>query len=103
MFCDGVSWVSMGKRTESFIGTTDGSGLFSVVFSPAYPVTPDIQPVTIPPADSVTRVRLTAASATGFTVRTETNSSVTILSISVLGFATTAVPSVPVRVFVSAA
>lgn len=100
MVSDGNTWDETTKRIESFPGTTNGSGDFTVVFSPAYDATPNIQPVTFPAADSTTRVRVTVASATGFTVRTERNNTLTVLGLDVLGLGVSAVPSVPVRVLV---
>ncbi len=101
MMSDGLTWnLLSGKRTETYTGTTDASGNYTVVFSPAYLATPHINPVTYPSADSTTRVRVTAASATGFTVKTERNPSIDVLGIAVLQVGTANVISVPVRVLV---
>lgn len=89
-----------GKRMETYAFTTDANGDFSIVFAPAFKITPHVNPVCYPAADSTTRVRVTAASNTGFTVKTEKNSGLTVLGIDVLGLATANVPSVPVRVVV---
>lgn len=91
----GVLW---GK---TYKGTTDGSGLFSVVFETPYAVPPSVNPQTEPNANSVTRVRVTAVSTTGFTVRTETNTGINVLGIDVLGLSVAAVPNVPVAVIVT--
>jgi len=101
MMSDGSSWLIPNKRIESYSGTTNGSGDYTVVYSPAFSVTPNVQPVTYPPADGVTRVRVTASDANGFTVRTERNASVTILSIDVLSIGVSGVSGVPVRVLVT--
>lgn len=101
MFCDGSAWRMPLRRVECFNGVTNGSGDFSGTFSPEYSVTPNVQPVTYPSADSITRVRVSAASTAGFTVRTERNSTVNVLGIDVLSLGTAAVASVPVRVLVT--
>jgi hypothetical protein len=101
MMSDGSAWVIPNKRIESYSGTTNGSGDFTVVYSPAFSSAPNVQPVTYPPADGITRVRVTSADASGFTVRTERNASVTILSIDVLSIGVSGVSGVPVRVLVT--
>lgn len=88
------------KREEVYEGTTNGSGIYTVVFPTPYSVTPHVNPVIYPPGNSVTRVRVTAVSTTGFTVQTETNGGLVVLGLSVLGLATTTVPSVSVSVYV---
>ncbi len=100
MISDGATWRTIGKRTETYSGTTDGSGNYSVTFTTPYDTIPHINPVTYPSADAVTRVRVTSASENGFTVKTEKNNAVSILAIDVLAIGTANVPSVPVRVLV---
>lgn len=101
MVSNGTSWSTVTtKRILTFDGTTDGSGNFSATFTPAFAAIPHINPVCYPPADSTTRVRVTAASTGGFTVKTEKNNTVTVLSLDVLALGTANVPSVPVRVVV---
>lgn len=89
-----------GKRWETYSGTTDASGNYSAVFASAFSAVPHVNPVTYPAADSTTRVRVTAVSTTGFTVKTEKNSGVSVLGLDVLGLGTVNVASVPVRVLV---
>ena len=89
-----------GKRMETYNGVTDGSGDYSVTFAKPFPSVPHINPVCYPPADSTTRVRVTAASTTGFTVKTEKNSGVTVLSVDVLALSTANMAGIPVRVVV---
>jgi hypothetical protein len=98
---DGIVWrpVDM-KRIEAYSGTTDASGNFSVTYLVPYNTIPYVGPSTYPNADATTRVRVTASSTTGFTVHTEKNSTVTILTIDVLSPGVIAVGSVPVRVLV---
>lgn len=88
------------KRIETYSGTTDGGGDFTVVFPQAFAAIPHINPVGYPPIDADTKVRLIAASATGFTVRTEKNLGLTVLGLTVLGFGSTPFAGVPVRVLV---
>jgi monoamine oxidase len=88
------------KRIEVYNGTTNASGDYTVVFTTPFASTPHINPCTLPPANSTTRVRVTAVSTTGFTVKTETNGGLSVLGLSVLGLATTNVASVPVGVLI---
>lgn len=100
MWSDGTNWNTLSKRVETYSGTTNASGDYSVVFTTPYAATPHVNPVCYPDADSTTRVRVTAASNTGFTVKTEKNNTVTVLSLDVLALGTANVPSTPVRVLV---
>lgn len=100
MTSDGSSWLSISKRVETYSGTTNGSGDYTVVFSPAFSATPNVQPVTYPSADSVTRVRVTAADQNGFTIRAEKNITVNLLAVDLLSLGVAGVASVPVRVLV---
>lgn len=95
-----ASTAPVAKRIEMYSGTTDGSGDYAVVFAKAFPAVPHINPVTYPAADSDTRARVIAASTTGFTIRTEKNVGLVVLSLTVLGFGTSPVTGVPVRVLV---
>jgi len=57
------------KRTETYSGTSDGSGNYTVTYSTAFGSTPDVQPQIQAGSSSDTRtVRITASSTTGFTV-----------------------------------
>ncbi len=101
MVCDpALGWVNVLKRIETYSGTTDASGNYTVVFATPFTAAPHVNPVTFPAADSTTRVRVTAASTTGFTVKTEKNPSIDVLGIAVLQVGTANVASVPVRVLV---
>jgi len=101
MFSDGSTWRMPNRRTEVYIGTTNGGGDFVVAYGAEYPTVPSVQPQTHPPADAITRVRVSASSTAGFTVRTERNETVSVLGIDVLSLGTAAVASVPVRVLVT--
>lgn len=101
MLSNGTSWVAVTtKRVETYNGTTNASGDYTVTFATQYGTTPHVNPVCYPPADSTTRVRVTAVSTTGFTVKTERNPSVDVLGIAVLQVGTANVTGVPVRVVV---
>jgi hypothetical protein len=101
MISNGSTWLTIStKRIVTYDSTTDGSGNYSVTFNPAFASTPHVNPVCYPAADSVTRVRVTAASNTGFTVKTERNPSIDVLGIAVLQVGTANVPNTPVRVVV---
>ncbi len=102
MVCDGVNWTPAPgiPRIETYNGTTNASGDFTVTYAVPFTVIPHVNPVTYPPADSTTRVRITAASTTGFTVKTERNAGVSLLGIDVLLLGTSNVASVPVRILV---
>lgn len=101
MSSNGTEWRPViNRRVELYAGTTNGSGDYTVVYAMPFSVEPHVNPTTYPPADADTRVRLTASSVTGFTVRTEKNQGLSVLGLTVLGFGTTAVASVPVRVAV---
>lgn len=84
---------------EAYTGVTNATGDFYVVFAVPF-IAPDVMPVCYPPADATTRVRVTAVSQNGFTVKTERNSGVNVLGIDVLLLAASNVPSIPVRVIV---
>lgn len=101
MSSNGTEWRPViNRRVELYAGTTDGSGNYTVVYPTPFSSEPHVNATTYPPADADTRVRLTASSVNGFTVRTEKNVGLSVLSLTVLGFGTSAVASVPVRVAV---
>lgn len=89
------------RRQEPFLGTTDGSGNYTVTYGTAYPATPDVQPQLQAGTPSQV-VRITASSTTGFTVNVTNRASVTILGIDVLLATTTAVSGASVSVLVTA-
>lgn len=101
MMCNGTGWYALvGKRIETYNGVSDASGNYTVVFPVAFDAIPHVNPVLYPAADSDTRARVLSVSVSGFTIRTEKNLSLTVLSLSVLGFGTAPVTGVPVRVLV---
>ncbi len=88
------------KRIETYTGTTDGSGNYTVTYGTAYPITPDVQPQLQSGTPSQV-VRITASSATAFTVNVTNRASVTILGIDVLLATTTPVSGASVGVLVT--
>lgn len=71
------------RRLETFNGTTDASGNFTVTYSTPYPAVPDVQPqLTAGTASQV--VRITSNTVNGFTVNVTNRASVTLLAIEVL-------------------
>lgn len=59
--------VTAGKRTETYSGTTNGSGVYTISFVTAYGAAPNIQANIINGTDTQ-NIRTTAISTTGFTV-----------------------------------
>lgn len=59
--------VSSGKRMETYSGTSNGSGVYTVTFGTAYSAAPNIQANLINGTDTQS-TRITAISTTGFTV-----------------------------------
>lgn len=78
------------KRIETYTGTTDGSGNFTVTYSPAFSVTPDVQPQ-LQAGTASQVVRITSSTSTGFTVQVTNRSSATVLGIELLLASTTPV------------
>lgn len=86
-----------------YSGVTNGSGLYSVTYAAAYPAgkIPSVIPSMVG-APNTHSARVTASSETGFTVKVESRSLVTILSIEVLSSAVTPVTNQAVSVIVMA-
>lgn len=64
---DAQGRVTAGKRMETYSGTTNGSGVYTVTFGTAYSVAPNIQANIIGASDTQ-NLRITSVSTTGFTV-----------------------------------
>lgn len=64
---DAQGRVTAGKRMETYSGTTDGSGSYTVTFGTSYSAAPNIQANIIGATDTQTS-RITNISTTGFTV-----------------------------------
>lgn len=73
---DAQGRVSSGKRFETYSGTTNGSGLYSVTFGTAYSAAPNIQQNGTNLSSDNIFTRVTAISTTGFTVLARTRTDV---------------------------
>lgn len=62
--------VLSGKRQETYSGTTDSNGNYTVTFSNSYSVTPNIQ-ATIVGGSNTNILTVTSISTTGFTIKIE--------------------------------
>lgn len=88
------------KRIESYSGSTDGSGAYTVTFSTSYTVAPNVQ-ASIPNQSATNQfVRVSSVSATGFTINVFARNSINLLGTDVLLFTTTNVSSATVDVLV---
>lgn len=88
------------KRIESYSGSTDGSGTYTVTFSTSYTVAPNVQ-ASIPNQSATNQfVRVSSVSATGFTINVFARNSINLLGTDVLLFTTTNVSSATVDVLV---
>lgn len=88
------------KRIETYLGTTDTDGNYSVVYSTAFASTPDVQPQLQASAPASNSVRITASSNTGFTVNVSNRGAVVLLAVEVLLASTTPVNGASVGVLV---
>lgn len=88
------------KKVETFLGTTDGSGNYTIVYGIAYSATPDVQPQI--QAGTVTQsIRITATSTTGFTVQVTNRAVVSLLGIDLVAGTATPVSGSSVGVLVT--
>jgi len=71
------------KRIETYSGTTDASGNFTITYSSAYSSTPYVNAVLINP-NTQQLVRVTSSSTTGFTVNATNRATVNLLSTDLL-------------------
>lgn len=89
------------KRIDTYTGTTDANGLFTVTYPTAFAARPSVQPE--PPANANQTWVVVSSTATGFSLRLVQRAAVTLLSVEVLLAATTNVSGASVRVVVIAA
>lgn len=89
-----------GKREETYSLVTNANGDASYVFVPPFKTVVNIQPVCMPPADALTRVRVTAKDLNGFTLKTERNTPavVALIGLTVALAGTENVPNVNVDI-----
>lgn len=91
---------STAKRIETYTGTTDASGNYTVTYSTPFSVTPDVQPQ-LQAGTTQQMVRITSSTTTGFTVNATNRATVTLLSVDVLLGNTTPLASASVGVLVT--
>jgi hypothetical protein len=92
--------VARNKRQDSYIGTTNGSGDYTVTFGTSYSITPNIQANFIAGNDLQTAL-ITSISTTGFTVKVVQRNTTTLLGIVVLGNTVTNVSGSTVHVLIT--
>lgn len=86
-------------RIERYSGTTDASGNWTVVYPTPFTTVPQVQLQLSNPTTEYNS-RLITTSTTGFTCNVYQRTSLTVLSINLLSFATTVVPSANIRALV---
>src|SRR6185503_1148895 len=89
------------KRIDTYVGTTDANGLYTVAYPTPFAAVPSVQPEP-PLAANQVWVKV-SSTATGFSLRLVQRASATVLGIEILVAATTNVASAPARVVVIAA
>jgi len=89
------------KRIDTYNGTTDANGLFTVTYTTAFPAIPSVQPEP-PLSANQTWVKVTST-ATGFSMRLVQRAAVTLLSTELLLAAVTNVVGASVKATVIAA
>jgi len=72
------------KRQETYSGTSNSSGVYTVTFSTSFSVAPNIQANIINQSSTDQFLRITNVSATGFTINIFERAPVTLLGISLL-------------------
>jgi len=93
--------VTSGKRQEIYSGTTNASGIYTVTFSNAFSVPPNIQ-ASIPTQSATNQyLRISAVSTTGFTVNAYAFNTNTLLGIVSLVTTTSAITNLPVDVLIT--
>lgn len=90
-----------GKRSELYSGTTNGSGVYTVTFSAAYSVAPNIQANLTNQSSTNQYLRISSVSTTGFTVNVYAFSTNTLLGIVSLISTTTNVSGSTLDVLVT--
>lgn len=89
------------RKTETFLGTTDASGNFTITFANTYATAPDVQPQIIGGTFNQ-MVRVVSVSTTGCVVQAAQRNLVTLLSIEVLLGATVNLVGASVTVQITA-
>lgn len=94
------STVSWGKRQETYSGSTNASGEYTVTFGTAYSVAPNVQAQIIG-GNSNQILTVTSVSTTGFTVKVVEKQTTTILGVVVLMNNTTNINGASVDVLIT--
>lgn len=104
-FITGTGWVPVfvngRKRQETYSGTTNASGVYTVTFPQPYAAAPNIQANIVNQSATNQFLRVTSISATGFTVNVFARGSLNVLGIDVLLFTTTNVNGAAVDVLIT--
>lgn len=87
------------KRMETYSGTSDASGNYTITYGTAYSSTPHVNPTLIG-NDDHTACRITTSSTTGFTIKVEARSSLSVLGVNLASFAVSNVVGASVGVLV---
>lgn len=95
-----ISGKPTAKRTETYSGVTNASGVFTVTFPVPFTTIPSVQASIPNQLNTNQMIRVSNVSLTGFTVNVFQRAAVTLLSVEVLLAATTNVPAIPVDVLV---
>lgn len=88
----------ISKRLESYIGTTDTNGLFTITYPVAFSAIPNVQPEP-PSVANYTWVKV-SSTTTGFSLRLIQRASLTVLGLELLAATFTNVPSVASKALV---
>lgn len=88
------------KRVDTYLGTTNASGDYSVTYAVPFNSTPDVQPQ-LQAGTPSQEVRITSSTINGFTVKVTNRASVNLLGVDVLLAATTNVNGASVGVLVT--
>lgn len=89
------------KRVDSYTGTTDANGLFTVTYPTAFAARPIVSPE--PPSVANRSWVTVSSTATGFSLRLVERAVLSVLALEVLAGTPTPVPSIAVRAMVVAA
>ncbi len=100
MVSNGTIWQATlsGKRVELFSGLTNGSGLFSGTFTPAFSAAPNLSLERTPTADPAVTLRQTVLTTGGFTIIAERRATLSVLGLDVLAASLVPAASQPVSV-----
>lgn len=93
--------VTSGKRQETYSGTTDGSGNYTVTFATAYSVVPNVQANLVPQTATNQYARISSITTTGFTVNAYSFNSNNLLGIISLVTTTSNIVGATIDVLIS--